>query len=100
MSIFKIFSTHNHRLVVATMVSPSRILTSIDGLIPLGTLLNCLGAYLPDEIFEDNLPKEENIDYANGKETVAYQVGGYFINKLKDVLSYLLQLKGTFVFIQ
>nr|XP_046917871.1 hormone-sensitive lipase-like [Dermatophagoides farinae] len=83
-------------LVVATMVSPSRILTSIDGLIPLGTLLNCLGAYLPDEIFEDNLPKEENIDYANGKETVAYQVGGYFINKLKDVLSYLLQLKVVY----
>ncbi|KAF7491038.1 Hormone-sensitive lipase [Sarcoptes scabiei] len=58
------------------MVSPSRILTSIDGLVPLGTLLNCLGAYLPDELISNESKlseKNQTIVLADSPDTFVRQ---------------------------
>lgn len=37
-------------LLLTTIVSPSRMITSIDSLMPVGILLNCLSAYVPEQV--------------------------------------------------
>lgn len=77
------------------MVSPSRILTSIDGLVPLGTLLNCLGAYLPDELISNESKlseKNQTIVLADSPDTFVYRIGSLF-NKISEFLKYLCNLQ-------
>lgn len=40
-----------------TIVSPSRLISSIDGLIPVGALLSCLSAYIPQDLLQTNAEK-------------------------------------------
>lgn len=47
-----------------TIVSPSRLMCSIDGLVPVGALLSCLGAYVPREVML-NFHQEEEEEFVN-----------------------------------
>lgn len=52
--------------VVATRISPSRIITSIDGLVPFGTVLNCLSAYLPHFLYSEESDDKNQEKLASG----------------------------------
>lgn len=48
--------------ILNTFVSPARIITSVEGLIPVGTLLSCLAAYVPQEVMNEDHPTQGESD--------------------------------------
>lgn len=47
--------------ILTAIVSPSRLICSIDGLIPVGVLLCCLEAYVPTEVLDKGIENDHSL---------------------------------------
>jgi len=81
-------------ILTTSFISPSRILVSVDGLIPVAPLLNCMRAYIPDDVFPTDtqrLPANESL----WTKLRSYVVRSEFLLRCLSILitnSYLLSL--------
>ena len=84
--------------MLQTRASPSRLMTSVDTLLPLGVLLSCLEAYAPKEEEEDfeeinleDIPEEAQIEWTPSRSlkwkhslwTLKHRIIGHEMPQLK-----------------